>query len=140
MIKFLTTLLFLIFIIGCKDSFILKKQNFPNTSFTKVILYQSNTSNNITSSIEEVGGKILTENQVKILLNIFNDPRYFDDRLGLRCFKPDLQLIFYEQENLPVSNIEVSFECNQISSFPKLDYQSFSVEGYNRIKDGLLIE
>ena len=82
-------------------------------------------------------GKTLTRSQVNTLLRIINDPTSFDDRLGLRCFQPDLKIIFYDQDNHPVSNIEISFECNQISTFPKLDHQSFSMDGYRKMKDSL---
>jgi len=138
MIKLFPSFIVLILFIGCNDSFTLRNQNFPNTPFTKVIAYQFETGNNDVLLTNDTG-KTLSKQQVNTLLNIFNEPGYFDDRLGLRCFKPDLKFVFYDLKNQPISTIEISFECNQISSFPELEYQSFSLDGYERMREGLFL-
>lgn len=138
MIKQTILLLSCFLLNSCIESTPPTKAKFPFTRYSKVIAYQmdDNTGalvNNGKLSPNLADGILLSQEKTNQLLLLLNDPASFNDELGLRCFHPNLGIVFFTESNLPIAHLEISFECNQIQAFPELDHQSFSVLGGQRM-------
>jgi hypothetical protein len=60
---------------------------------------------------------VLTKNQILMLQNGFKEGYY---EVAAACYDPRHAIIFYDKNNVIIGNIEICFECNNVSSSKNL--------------------
>ena len=102
------------------------KGQFPENNFHKIIAYEYDGSNQGENIIHKgqlnpkvQAEKTLSPQETQNLIQILNQiESYGGDQA--RCFRPQLGLVFYNENNQIIEHLSICFECNNFAASTKI--------------------
>lgn len=121
-------------------------REFPNCSYTKVILYKLNGNGNHSGANSVFRqrtheSKELSPNDLKDFLKLMNTKSSYGNSTAA-CHEPRIGLVFYNKDETPCAYLSLCLDCNNVYSSPELNFaekiipqHGFSIESRKKLHD-----